>query len=509
MNMKFKVTSSTLCLAIVFLFVGDWNMLTAQSTMHESVESMMPDVITEHRDLASIPNDSNYPEDMDKNAAWIKSAYEKRGFKVELLETETVPVIYCQYTIDDQLPTVLFYIHYDGQPVDPSKWDQEHPFTPIIRDENGKERSYEEKSSWNDDWRIYARAAADDKAPIITMLYAMDYLSSKSIVPSYNIKIIMDGEEERGSAGLLYSLDHYRSYYDADHLIIMDGPVHPSNEPTLTFGCRGIASITLTVYGPRTPQHSGHYGNYAPNPGFLASNLLASMKDLDGRVLIDGFYEDINLTPDVKEILDAVPDNPDMINKLVGIAQPDKVGDNYQESIQFPSLNIRGMSSGWIGRQTRTIVPDRVIIQLGIRLVLETDGEKMIKLVKNHIQSQGFMVLDREPTEEERLTHPRITTFISRHATNAFRTEIDSQMGSWVSKALTKVHKKDPIRIRTMGGTIPVTPMIKKLDIPAVIVPIVNMDNNQHSPNENIRVGNLRNGILTCIGILSQPLSSI
>ncbi|NNF33083.1 MAG: M20/M25/M40 family metallo-hydrolase, partial [Saprospiraceae bacterium] len=353
---------------------------------------------------------------------------------------------------------------------------------------------------------IYARAAADDKAPIMMMLYATDLMKQHDLDPAYNIKIVMDGEEERGSAGLLYSLDKYRSYYDADKLIIMDGPAHPTNDPTLTFGCRGIASAILTVYGPRTSQHSGHYGNYAPNPGFLASNLLASMKDLNGKVLIKGFYDDLIMTPEVKKILNDVPDDQAMINKLIGIAQPDAVGNSYQESLQYPSLNIRGMASGWIGKQTRTIVPDRTIVQLGIRLVMETDGHKMLDLVRKHIEEQGFTVLDREPTEEERLTIPRLARFMGRHGTNAFRTDIDSEMGQWLSKALEKVHGKKPIRIRTMGGTIPVTPMIKELDIPAVIVPMVNMDNNQHSPNENIRVGNLRLGALTCMGILTEKI---
>ncbi len=470
------------------------------------LNEMMPEVIKEHRSLVSIPNDSNYPEDMDKNVTWIKGAFEKRGFNVDVLETETIPVIFCNYEVSADLPTILFYIHYDGQPVDPSKWYQDDPFIPVIRDENGVTIEYGNEEKWDDEWRIYARAAADDKAPIIMMLHAMDLMKSQGIQPEYNVKIVLDGEEERGSAGLLFSLEKYRSFYKADKLIIMDGPAHPSNQPTLTFGCRGIASITLIVYGPRTAQHSGHYGNYAPNPGFLASNLLASMKGLDGRVLIEGFYDDVNLTSEVKKILNDVPDDPEVINKLIGIARPDAVGNSYQESLQYPSLNIRGMSSGWIGQQTRTIVPDRTIVQLGIRLVLETDGKKMLELVKSHIEKEGFVVMDREPTEEERLSMPLIARFVGRHNTNAFRTDIDSEMGQWLSKALEKMHGKKPIRIRTMGGTIPVTPMIKKLNIPAVIVPMVNMDNNQHSPNENIRLGNIRTGILTCMGILTEKI---
>jgi len=474
------------------------------------VYDIMPKAISEHRELVSIPCDAHYPEDMLKNVEWLKSAFSKRRFEVKILETETVPVVLAERIVDSRKPTVLFYIHFDGQPVDKRKWDQDDPFTPVIKKKNEKgeweEVSYDETYNWDKEWRIFARAAADDKAPIIMFLKALDIIESKEIKLKYNIKVLLDGEEEKGSDGLKSTLEKYKEEYKADRLIIMDGPAHPTNRPTLTFGCRGITSATLIVYGPKVPQHSGHYGNYAPNPNFRASHLLASMKDEDGRVLIDGFYDGIEFDDKTLKILQDVPDDQKAIQRHIGVAEAEKVGKTYQESLQYPSLNVRGMSSAWIGKQTRTIVPENTVMQIGIRLVKETEGERMLELLRNHIESKGYYVIDRPPTDEERLKYPKIATFIPRNVTDAFRTELDSPTGQWLTAAIKKVYNEEPVRIRTMGGTIPVTPIIKALDIPAAIVPMVNMDNNQHSPNENIRVGNLYNGIKTCFGILMQDL---
>jgi acetylornithine deacetylase/succinyl-diaminopimelate desuccinylase-like protein len=472
---------------------------------------IMPKAIKEHRSLVSIPCDA-FSDDMQKNVDWLKKAFTKRRFAVKELATSTVPIVFAERIVDSRLPTVLFYFHFDGQPVDKRKWDQEDPFTPVIKQKNPEGKwetiSYDKINDWDKEWRVFARAAADDKAPIIMFLQALDIMKEQSVSQAFNIKVLLDGEEEKSSTGLKETIDKYKDNYAADHIIIMDGPAHPTNRPTLMFGCRGIASATLIVYGPKVPQHSGHYGNYAPNPAFRASNLLASMKSDDGRVKIKGFYDGIVFDAKTKKILADVPDDEMYIRTQIGIAQPDNVGNSYQEALQYPSLNIKGMSCAWIGKQTRTIVPDKAIVQLGIRLVKETDGVDMINLIQKHIENEGYYVIDREPTEEERLKYPKIATYIGRPSVNAFRTELDSPTGEWLTRAIQNVYstEEDVIRIRTMGGTIPVTPIIQAINAPAVIVPMVNMDNNQHSPNENIRIGNLYNGIKTCFGILTEGI---
>lgn len=483
----------------------------SKTNFDDLIHAKIPTLLQEHREIVSLPCDAHFPEDMIKNAAWLDTAFSKRGFSTRILSTPTIPVVFAEKQVDANKPTILFYFHYDGQPVDPSKWDQEHPFEPVLKQQNtaGEWEAipYEKAmKAFDPEWRVFARAAADDKGPIMMFLGALDILTQLEKEPAFNVKVMLDGEEEIGSAGLLETLEQYKESYAADHLIIMDGPAHPTNQPTLTFGCRGVASGALTVYGPIVPQHSGHFGNYAPNPVFRLANLLASMKDEEGRVLIDGFYDGIELDEKTRKILEGVPDDEAAIKERLGVAEAEKVGANYQESLQYPSLNARGISAAWIGRQTRTIVPDKAVVQLGIRLVQESDGDRLLDLLRRHIEEQGYYLLDREPTLEERAQHAKIATFVGRKSVNAFRTPIDSPTGQWLTRAIQNIHGKEPVCIRTMGGTVPVTPLIEALGIPAVIVPMVNMDNNQHSPNENLRLGNLYDGLKTCLGILSEPV---
>lgn len=498
-------------LSLLFL-LQFWNLgtISAQSA-DDFLKDMIPDVIDLHRAFVSLPNDAQYPEDMVPNLDWMEQEFEKRGFNFSRLSGGAVDLGFAEYLIDESLPTVLFYLHFDGQPVDPTQWNQEDPFIPVVKMQNDEGQwqqvSYEQiKANPEPDARIFARAAADDKGPIIMFLAALDVMQKKREKPAYNIKVLLDGQEEKGSSTLKTTLDEYAPRYKADHIIIMDGPAHPSNLPTLTFGCRGIARATLKVYGPKVPQHSGHYGNYAPNPGFRLSNLMSGMKDEEGRVLIDGFYDGVEIDELTKAQLAAVPDNQSDIMKQLGIAESDQVGETYQESLQYPSLNIRGMSSGWTGNQTRTIVPDVAVAELGIRLVPETSGDRLLGLVKDYIKEQGYYLIDREPTQEERLSYPKIATFTGATSVNAFRTPFESETGQWLTRAIQKNYGQDPVRLRTMGGTVPVVLLIEKLQAPAVILPLVNMDNNQHSPNENLRLGNLIDGVKACYSVLVEPI---
>jgi acetylornithine deacetylase/succinyl-diaminopimelate desuccinylase-like protein len=254
------------------------------------------------------------------------------------------------------------------------------------------------------------------------------------------------------------------------------------------------------------PQHSGHYGNYAPNPALKLAQLLASMKDERGRVTIPGWYDGISLDRGTRATLDRVPDDEDAIRGALGIATTDDVGNSLQEAMQYPSLNIRGMSSGWVGEQRRTIVPATATAEVDVRLVLETDPNRLLGLVRDHIAARGYYLLDREPAEEERLTHPRIATFRSEISYLAFRTEFDSEPGRWLTNAMTRLYGEPPIKIRTSGGSIPISPFVQTLGVPAVSVPTVNPDNNQHSPNENLRLGNFLEGIEVILAVLTEPM---
>ncbi len=474
----------------------------------QTTENQTRSAVKELRTFLSIPNNSLSKEDLQRNIDWLETAFQKRGFQTQEVKTLSSPLLFAERKISKDLPTVLFYMHLDGQAVDRSKWDQVDPYTPVLKKRNDQEE-WEEidwsliETSIDPEWRIFARSASDDKMPIIAFLQAMDQTKDSEL--KCNLKVILDSEEEISSPNLAPAVKENLELLSADALIINDGPVHISGHPTLVFGCRGITSFHLTIWGPVKPQHSGHYGNYAPNPAFRLSQLLASMKDDDGRVIIDGYYDGINLDAETKSILASVPDKPEDIHELLQINSPEKVGANYQEALQYPSLNIRGLKSAWVGAQARTIVPDMATAAIDIRLVPESDPVRLISLVKAHIESKGYIILDREPTKAERLAHPRIVTMASRGANLPFRTDMDAPIGSWLKSTIKNSYGQEPILIRIMGGTVPMAPFIKALEIPAVIVPMVNADNNQHSPNENVKVGYISNAMKTFKAIFTSP----
>ena len=462
------------------------------------------------KEILSIPNDAIYPDHVEKNVQWCEGAFAKRGFSTQRIATPAAPLLLAERQHPQAKKTVLIYLQLDGQPVDSTRWFQESPYIPVLKKQNSdqqwEEIPWESLKDYEDDWRVFARAASDAKGPVAMFLAALDGARAHNINPNYNIKVIMDFEEELGSPNLPDAVVKNADLLSADMLIIFDGPRHITNKPTLTFGARGIATITLTTYGPVVPQHSGHFGNYAPNPALRLSKLLAGMKDEEGRVLIPGFYDGISIDKDTEAILRAVPDDEAQIKKRLQIADTDKVGRYYQEAIQYPSLNIRGMQSGWIDEKVRTIIPGWARAEIDVRLVLESDPDRLLDLIKSHIEQQGYYVIDREPTSEERLNHTKIATFTSEISYQSFRTPFDSSVGLWLTSALKRAFDENPIRIRMSGGSIPISPFVNTLGIPAVTVPTVNRDNNQHSPNENLRLGNYREGIKTMMAILSEKL---
>jgi len=469
--------------------------------------------LDEFIEFLSYPNDANYESDIYKLMDWTEDKFKSLDFKINRLDTETIPLMLASKHISDDYKTVLIYMHLDGQPVDLSKWNQENPFIPVYKlKEDGKFVDYDSNKLANIDYetleerdiRIFARASSDAKGPVMMLIQAMKFMNSKNIDNKFNLKLIMDFEEEKGSPSLPDAVKKHSTILKSDALLIFDGPQHESDLPTLNFGNRGISSITLKTYGPVVPQHSGHFGNYAPNPVFRMSNILSSMKDENGIVKIKGYYDGITISDQVKKYLDNVPDDEEsMLNKMQ-FKKPESVGNSYQEAIQFPSLNVRGIRAGWVEEEVRTIVPSECIAEIDVRLVIESDGYRLHDLIKKHIEDLGYVVLDHEPSKEERMKYDKIVKFNSTVSYPAFRTDIDSDLGNWLSETLTRTFGVEPVLRRTSGGSVPISPFVNVLNIPAVGVPTVNKDNNQHSPNENIKLINYIKGIESFVGILSS-----
>ena len=474
------------------------------------VKSKVANAITELRDFVAIPNDALNADDIDTNLYWLRKKFTERGFNSSILETEGLPLFFAALPMDDSKPTILFYMHLDGQSVDATKWDQPDPYKVTLKsktEDGWKTESFSDLTDdINYDWRLFGRSTSDDKGPIVMFLNAIDVLRKENVDIPYNVKVILDSEEERSSAPLPKAVRTYKDLLKADFLVINDGPVHVSGKPTIVYGCRGITTLSISTYGPIKPQHSGHYGNYAPNPGFQLAQLLASMKDTEGKVLIKGYYDGITIDDATLEILKSVPDNTEEINASLAITNPEKVGSFYQEALQYPSLNIRGLGSAWIGDQARTIVPALATAELDLRLVPETDGNRLKKLVIDHIKNQGYHVMNSEPTMADRLKYNKIATVLEGSVTNAFRTDLNNPYGNFIVKTMENKFGEKPVQIRIMGGTVPISPFINELKIPAFIVPMVNPDNNQHSPNENLKIGQIAYGIETFYALLSTKM---
>ena len=468
--------------------------------------------IDELRNFVAIPNDALDHADINRNITWLTGKFNERGFNTSVLPTSGESLFFAALPMEDEKPTVLFYMHFDGQSVETSKWEQNNPYEVVLKAKEGdvwKAKSFDSLSiDINYDWRLFGRSTSDDKGPIVMFLNAIDLLRKNNTAIPFNVKVILDGEEEKSSKPLPEAVKQYRDLLEADFLIINDGPVHGSGKPTIVYGCRGITTLTLTTYGPVKPQHSGHYGNYAPNPGFQLAQVLSEMKDQEGKVTIPGYYDGITLDDTTMEILKSVPDNAAAINALLAIKTPEKVGEFYQESLQYPSLNIRGMGSGWIGDKARTIVPESATAELDLRLVPESDGSRLKGLVKKYIQNKGFYITDKVPTKEERLSHNKIMTITEGSVTDAFRTDMDNPYAEFILNNLKTTFEEDVVQIRIMGGTVPIAPFINELKIPAFIVPMVNPDNNQHSPNENLKIGQIAYGIRAFYGLLSTEIDN-
>ena len=480
----------------------------AQTTLYDRTLASLP----AFAEFLAIPNDASIDGQLEPNLQWLERAFGQRGFTVERLPNAGIDLLLATHTGAAQdAPAVLFYGHVDGQSVDTSKWVLAPPYTPTYgrmdRAEDGTvsyapaELPARPDSS---DVRLFARSSSDAKGPIMMFLVAWDQLAAEDRLPEYTVKFIVDPMEETSSPDLPGAVERHRAALAADHLVILDGPVHPVNKPTLVGGARGIAGATLTVYGPKLPQHSGHYGNYAPNPALRLAQLLGSMKDQRGRVTIPGWYDGITLDASTRELLAAVPDDPTEIRTRIGFAEPDAVGGNLQEALQYPSLNIRGMASGWTGAETRTIVPATAVAEIDIRLVKESDGDRLLGLLRDHIENQGFHLVppDREPTDAERAGYPRLASLRGETSYGAFRTDLEGPTGSWLRRGLTDTFGEEPVRIRTMGGSVPIAPFVTTLDVPAVVLPLVNPDNNQHSPNENLLLSNYFTGVRSLYGVL-------
>ena len=454
--------------------------------------------------LLSIPNVASDTPNIRKNADYLVAEMQERGLKPRLLEAadkRVPPVVYGEWNTPGAGKTVIFYAHYDGQPADPKQWSTD-PWKPTLysapMEKGGTAVPFpKEIEPIDPEWRVYARSASDDKAGVFAILTAFDALIAKGIRPTVNIKFFFEGEEEAGSPNLKEILTKYKELLKADAFIVCDGPVHQSGRKQVVFGVRGVTGVDITVYGANRSLHSGHYGNWSPNPAFMLAKLLASMKDDKGNITVKGWSDDVE--PLGAFELQAIKDAPaydEELKKQLGISYTEGGGKSLLELINQPSLNIDGFKSGDVGELARNVIPSTANAVLDLRLVKGNDVVRQAAKLKKHIESEGFYVIDRDPTEPERLKYPFIAKFIHKSGGyNAQRTKMDLPISLAVINAVHATATDPIVRMPTLGGSLPLSIISEALNQPTITVPIANYDNNQHAENENIRIQNLWDGI--------------
>ena len=470
-------------------------------------------IIAEFVQLLSLPNIASNPVGLQKNADFIMAMMAKRGIQnIQLLPTKTVgaaPAVFGEVLVSGAKQTLIFYAHYDGQPVNPAQWAKGiEPFVPTLLsaaiDKNGTKIPFPTDGKFNPEWRIYGRGASDDKAGVDAILNGYAAILKTGATPNYNLKFFFEGEEEAGSPHLYEILDANKALLQADLWLICDGPVHQTGKKQIAFGVRGDAHMDLTVYASKRPLHSGHYGNWAPNPAMLLAKLLASMKNDMGRVTIKGFYDDVvPFTALEKKALAAVPSVDVQMKRELGISTSEMTGLSLSEAITQPSLNINGMQSGNVGKLASNQIPTFATAVLDLRLVLGNDWQRQQQKVIDHIKAQGYFVTDHEPTDEERAAHAKIIKVITGNdGYNAQRTPMDIPIAQKVIAAVQATTTDKIVLQPSMGGSLPLFLFEKYLHAKPITVPIANHDNNQHAENENIRLKNLFEGIETMASLM-------
>jgi acetylornithine deacetylase/succinyl-diaminopimelate desuccinylase-like protein len=465
-------------------------------------------IVDEFISLLSIPNIAADRANIQRNAEAIAKMMEKRGVAARLISVPGAnPVVFGEIKTPGATRTIVFYAHYDGQPLDPKEWASP-PFTPTLRDKQ-LERDGQAiplpaaGAPFNPEWRLYARGAADDKAPIIAMMAALDAIRAAGLKTKSNIKFAFEGEEEAGSPNLERILAANKELFAGDVWLSCDGPLHPSRRQTITFGDRGISIVDVTVYGPRGELHSGHYGNWAPNPAMMLARLLASMKDDNGRVLVDHFYDGIEpLSETEKRAVAEAPDVDADLMREFWLGSTENAPKKLAELITLPSLNIRGMASSRVGTQASNVIPASATATIDMRLVKGMDPRQTADRLIEHIRKQGYFVVDHVPSADERRAHPKVAMVIRSQAEVPFRTSMDLPVSQEVIRAVESA-RGPAIKIPNSGGTGPdVAGSV--LGIPGIGIPIGNHDNNQHSYNENLRIQNLWDGIELMAALLTM-----
>jgi acetylornithine deacetylase/succinyl-diaminopimelate desuccinylase-like protein len=440
----------------------------------------------------------------------LEDALKRRGFEVSELSggSGSPPVVFGSLKTPDAKRTVVFYAHYDGQPVTPSQWSSD-PFLPVMREHalTDAARDVDWKKAappFDPEWRLFGRAVSDDKASIAAFLAAYDALEATHTPPSVNIKVLWEGEEEAGSTHLGQALKDNQKLLAADLFLIGDGPVHQTRRPMVYFGARGVMGLEATIYGPLRALHDGHYGNWVPNPAAMAATLISQMRDDNGRITIPGFSDGVRaITPAEQSALKSLPPVGDALKREFGIGRSEG-SEDLPASIMRPALNVRGIRSGQVGDAAANAIPTNAVISLDFRLVPDQTPAAVRASVEHFLTAHGWTIVSEEPDLAARLAHPRIVRLSWDAGYPALRSDMSTPAAKAVIAAASKAAGAPVVVLPMAGGSVPLYMFADVFTAPIICLPIVNHDNNQHAANENLRLQNLWDGINTYAALMAE-----
>jgi acetylornithine deacetylase/succinyl-diaminopimelate desuccinylase-like protein len=406
-------------------------------------------------------------------AALLKRQMEAIGVPVRVVPTAGHPVVYGEVQVLGAKRTVLIYGHYDVQPPEPLELWHTPPFEPTIKD-----------------GRIWGRGTGDNKGQFFAHLKAVEaVLRTEGRLP-VNVKFLFEGEEEISSRSLRGFIEANRALLAADYAFCSDGPMLPNHQPTVLFGVRGILGVEVSIKGANTDVHSGNLGPFVPAPAWRLVHFLGTLKDREGRILIKGFSDAV-VPPSrlEREALDKMPFEPGFLTGLGLPAASREDGPAYFERLMFqPALNINGLTSGYQGPGSKTIVPHRASAKIDMRLVVNQDPDDIFEKFIAHAKTHGF---DDLQIERRGGFHPS-------------RTSLDHPLGAAAARAVRRGFGKEPVLQPCLGGSDPDYYFTRVLGIPRVNVPYAPHDENNHAPNESIMVEGFFSGIKTTAALLHE-----
>jgi len=459
--------------------------------------------------LLSMPNVATRIADVDRNAAWIEQQLRSRGFATRLLRAApaTPASVFAQRQVPGARRTVIFYAHYDGQPVGQKGW-LTPPFEPVMRTALTGGRTVDWRAAappFDPEWRLFARSAGDDKVSIQAMLSALDALEASHIRPTVNIKLLYEGEEEQGSTHFAALVAKNLDLLHGDLLVMGDGPMHQSGRQMVNFGNRGFIGLTLTVYGATRPLHDGHYGSWAPSPAVSIARLIASLRDDDGHILIPHFYDDVApVSAADRAALAAMPAVEGDLKRALGLARnvgPARLADGYLS----PTLNVRAIHVGDEGPAAANAIATHADASLDFRLAPGETPQHTRELLEQYLTSQGWFIVRAEPDLETRLAHGRIVRLVwDEGGAIATKTPLELPASRAVVASIGRTVGYAPIELPIVGASSGMADIVGQLKVPMAGVSIANYDDNQHAENENLRLGNLWDGIEVYAGLLAD-----